>query len=45
MNQINKQKPARSINHYQTLGITRNASQGDIRSAYKKMALQMHPVI
>ena len=30
-------------NHYQTLNISRNASQIEIKSAYRKMALKYHP--
>lgn len=30
-------------NHYQTLGIERNASQDEIKQAYRKLALKFHP--
>ena len=30
-------------NHYQTLGIKRNATNDDIKSAYRKLALKFHP--
>ncbi len=30
-------------NHYQTLGIKRGASNDDIKSAYRKLALKFHP--
>lgn len=30
-------------NHYQTLGIERTASQGEIKQAYRKLALKFHP--
>ena len=29
--------------HYETLGIGRNATQQEIKSAYRKLALQYHP--
>ncbi len=29
--------------YYEVLGVARNASEGDIRSAYRKLALQYHP--
>lgn len=29
--------------HYKTLGITRDATQGQIKAAYKRLALQYHP--
>lgn len=29
--------------YYKTLGVARNASQDDIRSAYRKLAMQYHP--
>ena len=28
---------------YETLGVTKSASQADIKSAYRKMALKYHP--
>jgi molecular chaperone DnaJ len=31
-------------NYYEILGIQQNASQDDIRKAYKKKAIQYHPV-
>ncbi len=31
--------------HYDTLGIANDASQCDIKRAYKSMALKYHPVI
>lgn len=30
-------------NHYQTLGLKNNASQEEIKRAYKKLALKFHP--
>uniref|UniRef100_A0A2N9FLW0 J domain-containing protein n=1 Tax=Fagus sylvatica TaxID=28930 RepID=A0A2N9FLW0_FAGSY len=35
------EKPKRC--HYEVLGLSRNCSADEIRSAYKKMALQRHP--
>jgi len=29
--------------HYQTLGVDRNASQDEIKRAYRKLAAQHHP--
>lgn len=31
------------IDHYQTLGITEQASQAEIKAAFKKLAVQFHP--
>ena len=31
------------MDYYSTLGVTKNASQDDIRKAYKKMSMQHHP--
>ena len=31
------------MNYYSTLGITKNASSSDIKTAYKKLAMQYHP--
>ena len=31
------------MDYYSTLGVTKNASQDDIRRAYKKMSMQHHP--
>lgn len=31
------------MNHYETLGISENASQDDIKKAYKKLAMKHHP--
>lgn len=33
----------RCKDHYQTLGLDKNASDADIRKAYRKLALQFHP--
>ncbi len=30
--------------YYQVLGIAKNASEADIKKAYRKLALQWHPV-
>jgi molecular chaperone DnaJ len=32
-----------SKDYYETLGISKNASDGDIKNAYRKMAMQYHP--
>lgn len=31
------------MNHYETLGVDQNASQEDIKRAYKKLAMKFHP--
>mgnify|MGYP006304554173 CR=1 FL=1 len=30
-------------NHYQTLGLTRNASHAEIKKAYRTLAMKFHP--
>jgi hypothetical protein len=37
------QKIIKCKNYYEILGITQTASESDIKKAYKKLALQMHP--
>lgn len=32
-----------SISHYESLGLTRHATQADIKSAYYKMSMEFHP--
>ncbi|MDQ3912393.1 MAG: DnaJ domain-containing protein [Actinomycetota bacterium] len=34
---------AKQINYYEVLGISRNASQSEIRNAYRKLAKERHP--
>src|ERR671927_1376422 len=34
---------ADQINYYEVLGISRNASQSEIRNAYRKLAKERHP--
>jgi curved DNA-binding protein CbpA len=36
-------KATAQLNHYELLGISRNASEKDIRSAYLRRARQLHP--
>jgi molecular chaperone DnaJ len=33
----------RTANHYEVLGVGRNASQGEIHSAYRRLAKELHP--
>lgn len=40
--QRQQQRP-QSINHYQILGVAQNASEAEIRRAYRQLALQFHP--
>lgn len=32
------------LNHYEALGVSQNATQAEIRSAYKALVLKFHPV-
>ena len=44
MNEANqKSEKARNRDYYQILGINRNATQADIKKAYRKLALKYHP--
>merc|ERR1712040_24950 len=38
-----REKPKEKRNHYEVLGILRNASLSEIKSAYRKLALKYHP--
>jgi DnaJ-domain-containing protein 1 len=38
-----KREHKKAANHYETLGLTKNATLAEIKSAYRKLALKYHP--